>query len=626
MCKPMVLDAREESVASSAIPPLWRLLKVALLLSFLSLATRQLNLESWGAGGVTILWPTNGFLLGILLCTPKRHWPTYLAVGYAIDFTINRTLQTPVSMSAFLSGCNTAEVILAAFLLYRFIAAKPDLTERRQLMAFLAYGVFLAPAAASFVASFGQGGRFGWPTLHDFHRWFTADALGIATMTPLCLSLSGRQPFMGRSWRESLGLFALLFVVTVGVFAQTRFPFLFVVLPFLLLLGVRLGLAGSALGLLLVAIVGGFFSTAGHGPIGLIDSNSLSERDLVFQFFIAVAMLLLYIVELLIAEGKRLQTDLRGSERRFRLLAEASSDIIVLTDLGGKRHYVSPAAKEVVGWTPEQVLGGSFRELTHPDDIPLLERLFEDCLRGAPPRSLEYRFRKADGSYLWLEINPRLYHDPDTGQPAGFVNVARDISLRKAEEEEQQRTFEIIEQMAISDALTGIANRRHFDLVLEREWLRAAREQSDLALLLIDVDRFKPYNDVYGHLTGDECLRQVVAAIKPLICRPADLLARYGGEEFVVVLPNTDAKGAGQMAEWIREAVEKCRLPHPGNPPHAVITLSVGCAAMTPQSGVAHVDLLEAADRALYRAKSSGRNRVQLAEDFPEAGSILLTG
>jgi diguanylate cyclase (GGDEF)-like protein/PAS domain S-box-containing protein len=621
----MVLDLRAQSSANEMMPPLWRILRVALLLGLLSFATRELNMSSWGAGGVTILWPTNGFLLGILLTAPRRHWAAYLAIGFSIDLPFNLGLHDAVFSAFYLSTCNAGEVLLAAFLLAPYTGTKPDLTKRRQFVAFLLYGVFAAPAVASLAASFHISGYFAWPTVHDFHRWFTADALGIATVTPLCFALSGRRPFAGHSKAEVLGLFGFLLVVTAGVFLQTRYPLLFVVLPVLLLLGMRLGLAGSAMGLLLVSIVGGFLSTGGRGPIALI-AGTLSERDLIFQSFIATAMLLLYIVEVLITEARGLQADLLGSERRFRLLAEASSDVIVLTDLQGRRHYVSPAAAETVGWSPEEILGGSFRELAHPEDVPMLERLFEDCRQGEAARAIEYRFLKANGDYVWLEINPRLYRDPDTGRPAGFVNVVRDISLRKAEEEEQRRSYETIEHMAISDALTGIANRRHFDAVLEREWLRAAREKSNISLLLIDVDRFKPYNDVYGHLVGDECLRQVVAAVRPLICRPADLLARYGGEEFVVVLPNTDAHGAIQMAERIRVAVEERRLPHPGNPPHGVITLSVGCATTIPEEGLDHIDLLEAADRALYRAKSSGRNRVQMAQDSTEEGPVLLIG
>ncbi len=143
-------------------------------------------------------------------------------------------------------------------------------------------------------------------------------------------------------------------------------------------------------------------------------------------------------------------------------------------------------------------------------------------------------------------------------------------------------------------------------------------------MLLLDVDSFKVYNDLNGHLIGDECLRQVVATILPVVSRPADLLARYGGEEFIVVLPSTDAAGARQMAEWIRDAVESARLPHAGNLPYGVITVSVGCATMVPRPEITHLHLLEAADRALYRAKSQGRNCVQTAEVQPGTGAVLV--
>jgi diguanylate cyclase (GGDEF)-like protein/PAS domain S-box-containing protein len=622
----MLPNAWKEMPVVPKLPSLWRVLTVALLLGFLSFASRALNQNSWSLGGVTILWPTNGLLLGILLCSPKRHWPVYLTVAGVIDLFFNLDLRDPFYIAVYLSACNLLEATLGAFLLYGVIAAKPDLTLRKQLVAFLAYGVFLAPLVASGFASFAQDGHFGAPTFHNVHRWFTADALGIATVAPLYLAFHRRDRFANRSWPEILGLFAVLGAVTFGVFWQSSFPLLFVMLPFLLLLGLRLGLAGSALGLLLVSIVGGLLSTLGHGPINLIHTASAPERDLVFQSFIAVCMLFLYIVEVRLAESERLRANLEGSERRFRLLAEASNDIIFRCDLSGRRSYVSPAVTEVLGWSPEQMLAGTYHDLVHPDDAATLTEMLETFRkeRVYPPRA-EFRYRKADGSYAWLEFNLNVVYD-ERGEPVGYVDIARDVSRRKLEEADLQRSLATAEQLASSDALTGIANRRHFDQIVEQEWLRAAREKTSLAVLLIDVDRFKAYNDVYGHLAGDECLKRVVAAIQPVISRPADLLARYGGEEFVVVLPLTEAAGARKVAEWIRAAIERHKLPHPGNPPYGVITLSIGCATLVPRPKITHLHLLEAADQALYRAKARGRNCVQLAGTYPDAESVLLMG
>jgi PAS domain S-box-containing protein len=145
-------------------------------------------------------------------------------------------------------------------------------------------------------------------------------------------------------------------------------------------------------------------------------------------------------------ESLRLQAHLASSEKRFRLLAEASSDIIVLLDLDGTRHYLSPAVVRILGWQPYQLMGSSYWDLAHPDDCAVLERLFQQSREGGPDCPVEYRCRKADGSYAWLEVNIRLYHDPVSGAPAGFVAVARDVSLRKAADEEKLRAFQTIEQ------------------------------------------------------------------------------------------------------------------------------------------------------------------------------------
>jgi len=307
-------------------------------------------MNSWNSGGVTVLWPTNGLLLGVLLCSPKRRWPAYVAVGYAIDFSFNLSMNDPYDVGLYQSFCNIVEVLLAAFPLYPIIGPKPDLTQRRQFLAFLGYGVVLASAVASLMASITGLGRWAHPTWHMFHYWFLADALGMATVTPLYLAYHARQSFGGKSWREVIACLLLLSSATVLVFWQINYPLLFLLMPFLLLLALRLGLAGSALGLLLVSLIGGFLTTEGRGPMALVRSASITERELVLQGFLATSMAMFYVIEMLIAESRRLETDLRGSERRFRTLAEASSDIIVLTDLRGKRSYVSPASIEELGW------------------------------------------------------------------------------------------------------------------------------------------------------------------------------------------------------------------------------------------------------------------------------------
>ncbi|MFV3304077.1 diguanylate cyclase domain-containing protein [Pseudomonas sp. NY15181] len=193
--------------------------------------------------------------------------------------------------------------------------------------------------------------------------------------------------------------------------------------------------------------------------------------------------------------------------------------------------------------------------------------------------------------------------------------LQRDEAYRALRESQQQllETNLVLQRLMNSDGLTGLSNRRHFDEYLEMEWRRAQREQTQLSILLIDVDHFKPYNDTFGHVQGDEALRQVAGAIRASCSRPSDLPARYGGEEFVLVLPGTSPGGARLLAEKLRRSVEDLgiahELPHPGAP----LTISIGVATVTPQAGQPYRQLIEMADEALYNAKHGGRNQVGIA-------------
>ncbi len=171
-----------------------------------------------------------------------------------------------------------------------------------------------------------------------------------------------------------------------------------------------------------------------------------------------------------------------------------------------------------------------------------------------------------------------------------------------------------LEALATTDALTGLANRRVLQERLEREIQRAARSRKELALVMIDVDHFKRYNDNLGHLAGDDCLRQVAAALRTAASRPADLVARYGGEEFAILLPETPAAQAAVIADTVRQTILKLGLPHPSSPTAPYVTISAGVAGVLPAAGSEPAELIAAADAALYLAKQGGRNRALLSE------------
>lgn len=184
------------------------------------------------------------------------------------------------------------------------------------------------------------------------------------------------------------------------------------------------------------------------------------------------------------------------------------------------------------------------------------------------------------------------------------------IAIQQSELYQQLQIANLeLQRQATLDGLTQLANRRRFDEYLNTEWLRHKRDQLPLSLILFDADYFKLYNDTYGHLAGDDCLRQMSNAIAAIARRPADLVARYGGEEFAVVLPNTDANGAMHIASTIRQVVRELAIPHSKSCTSDRVTVSLGVASVVPIKTLSPQDLLNAADQALYTAKKLGRDR-----------------
>ncbi len=183
-----------------------------------------------------------------------------------------------------------------------------------------------------------------------------------------------------------------------------------------------------------------------------------------------------------------------------------------------------------------------------------------------------------------------------------------------------------LQQLATTDGLTGIANRRQFDRVLMLEWRRLAREEMPLSLIMFDIDFFKLYNDFYGHLGGDDCLRQVAGAIASCAKRAGDLPARYGGEEFAVVLPNTSAAGANVVARKICDTIADLKLPHARSSIGPYVTLSCGIATVIPAAEASPDTLISSADSALYQAKSAGKNRICHASSQSESCPLTALG
>jgi diguanylate cyclase (GGDEF)-like protein/PAS domain S-box-containing protein len=213
--------------------------------------------------------------------------------------------------------------------------------------------------------------------------------------------------------------------------------------------------------------------------------------------------------------------------------------------------------------------------------------------------------RRADGDRFPLVASIDRVHDAQ-GRVEHYVMVFRDVTEQKLLEDR-------LRELSATDGLTLLANRRSFDEALERGWHHATRHGEPVSLIMIDIDHFKPYNDIYGHGAGDRCLQQVATAIAAGVRHEGALVARYGGEEFAVILPRTDAASAREIAEGLRRRVEALGIAHSGNPLGSRITISVGISTRTPPQTADFEDLMQSADQALYRAKEGGRNGVVAA-------------
>jgi len=194
-----------------------------------------------------------------------------------------------------------------------------------------------------------------------------------------------------------------------------------------------------------------------------------------------------------------------------------------------------------------------------------------------------------------------------------FRNLSQMREQLEKMNNELARSNRELQRLSSMDGLTGLANRRQFDETLEQEWQRAIRTNMPLSLIFLDIDFFKRYNDHYGHQAGDDCLKEVAEAMQKTVHRPADLVSRYGGEEFVMILPDTTSEGALAVAEKVLAGITDLRIPHANSAVADHLTLSIGVATASPQESSRPAELIEAADKMLYRAKDQGRNRIETA-------------
>lgn len=308
----------------------------------------------------------------------------------------------------------------------------------------------------------------------------------------------------------------------------------------------------------------------------------------------------------------------------LRAVMDSADDVIAFQDRLGRCLMLNRSAEALAGLPRGEILGRNAIEI-FGDAIGTRLREKEEAVLSTGACSVTEEVFPVDGGERIFLIT-RSPHRNERDEIDGLVSIARDVTdlrerarlaevrLKQANlslEEEKlalsQRTAELGRQ-AGEDALTGIANRRRFDEALERACLHAARTRQPLALAMLDVDFFKLYNDRYGHVQGDAALRRVADILAGAVRRPYDLAARYGGEEFVLLLPGTDQPR--RVLEDIATELARARLPHAASPVSPFVTMSCGCVVVADPAAVASADIIGESDKALYRAKQEGRDRI----------------
>jgi diguanylate cyclase (GGDEF)-like protein/PAS domain S-box-containing protein len=312
--------------------------------------------------------------------------------------------------------------------------------------------------------------------------------------------------------------------------------------------------------------------------------------------------------------------DSSSSEDLAQAIFQHAHDAIITIDADSRVTRWNKMSENIFGWSQSEILNKKLTDFIIPEKFrdAHTKGITHFISTGEGPilnKCIELLAVTKKGDEIPIEITISAISWKSS---CIFSGIIRDISERKLMEEELrdnqtklEENNQLLQKLSTEDGLTLISNRRYFDEFIRNEWKRATRDKNSISLVMIDIDSFKTFNDIYGHQSGDECLKRVAQAIKGVLHRPADIVSRYGGEEFVVVLPETEGAGALKISEEIRSEIEKLQIKHSGNTASSYVTASLGVETMVPSEALGGEKfLIQKADQALYKAKSQGKNKV----------------
>jgi len=272
--------------------------------------------------------------------------------------------------------------------------------------------------------------------------------------------------------------------------------------------------------------------------------------------------------------------------------------------------YIGPQIEDLLGWAPDSwQTVQDWADRIHIEDRDWAVNFCVAQSKAGVDHEADYRAIKKNGEYVWIRDVVHVVRK-DNGDVDSLVGFMFDISERKRTEEQLAALRRELEELSFKDGLTGVANRRRFDAVIDTEWSNACRAKQPISLLMLDIDCFKQYNDRYGHLEGDQCLKRVAKLLSVAAARPRDFVARFGGEEFILLLPDTNQSGAYKIASRCRDLIAGEHIPHEGSDVSKYLTVSIGLFTATPDCGDEVRTFIEMADQRMYQAKQRGRNTI----------------
>ena len=383
----------------------------ALGIAALYAATAWLGIALTRDPGVASIWLSNGLLAGILLLRSRAEWPWILAACFVVNVAVNSFTGSSLASATGFSVANTVEVLIAALALRPSLTGVSSLGEPRVLGRFFLFAVVIAPAVSAglgvIVALAATDGPSVGHVLPVVDVGCARHGRDAAAGARLATGGGASDPARCELVRRCAGAFALLIAANLLVFAQSRFPVLFLVMPPMLLIAFRLGYAATAAAIFITAAMAVISTIMGYGPFTLLRDLTMTQRFLALELVIAALILTSYPVCAVIARQRRLLRDMAASEERFRVIAVNSIDVITVTDERGAWTYLSPSVTEMLGWTPAELIGRDGLEHVHPEDAALYAHGIELLRKGREVLAGSFRMRHRDGRYIWVETISR---------------------------------------------------------------------------------------------------------------------------------------------------------------------------------------------------------------------------